>query len=371
MKRSVVIGVTALIAGMLLAITAVAAPFRDYRQAAADQYTTSTPTTTVGVTVTAGVTTPVTGADTGTPTTPTDDGGGVAPDDATGQGDPAGDEDDGSGAAPAQDDGAGTGAPGTQAPRGAGAGAGDGRGTVALLTVGPPSTKLGQTILAQIGLPAWGADAADLDVNALGDAAAGTPFAGIGEGDLDMDKLRGLATRIGGQAVVAEGLSVRLPDLLSSFQGTVKPITGIVLTHSKLADEDDQDIAEAFVRSFSQGAIKADIPVVGVELEDTTPSSVSFFKKIKGGSSVNDLDTAAGATSLQRLLGGAKPGHYGTGDDTDGATAPAISPDPASATVLDGGGSLSGSPLLVGLLLTMALLAGRALYTVTQRGRRA
>ncbi len=384
MKRSAVIGTTAMIAGLLLAITAFAAPFRDYDRAAGDQYTTTTvtpttttspttttpPTTTVGATVTVGgqsttggPTTVDTTGTTGTTPGTTDD----EPTTDTDTSSPGG-EDDGAGAAPDEDLGAG--APtGSGGGTGAGRGTGDGRGTIAFLTITTPPTNLGPSVLKVIGIPAWLASIDPLSVNTLGDIAAGTPFAGIGEGDLDMDKLRGLAKRLGGESVQAVGLSRELPDLLRDFEGLVKPLTGLVLAHQKLDDADDRAIAEAFQRSFARGAVLADIPVIGVELKDSDPSSISYFKKIKGVSSVDNIDTATGQESLMRLLGGAKPGHYGSQKDADALQPPRIVPDTAAAPVTDGSGSLSGSPLLVGLLLTMALLSGRALVTVTRRAR--
>jgi len=395
MKRSVVIGVTALIAGLLLAITAFAAPFRDYDRAAGDQYTTTntTPTNTTGATVTVGQTVTVGSAvagasnssngptvPAGTATTPVsgqggptggsdeDEGAGVAPDDDAGSGAP--DEDDGSGAAPDEDSGAGAPLGNTGAANGgSGSGRGSDRSNYAFLSIDVPDIELSRTVTSTLGVPVWSGILDGLDVNAVGDAAAGTRFAGLGEGDVDVDNLRGFARLQGGDIVGGAGLSSRLPDLLAAFEGKTEPIDGLILARKRLTDADARLLAETFQRAFGRGAVLEDIPVIGVELNGTDRSSIPYFKKIKGISTIDDVNTKRGRQSLVRLMAGAKVGHYGRRESASAAQPPRISPSQTSNPILDGGGSLSGSPLLVGLLLTMALFGGRALVTVMQRSR--
>lgn len=374
MKRSVVIAFTALVAGLFLAISATAGPFRGYDRAADDQYTTTTPTTTVGATVTVGGqgTTPTTTPTTSTSTTPTAEPT-VDPtdDDSDTAGEDDGGEDDGSGAAPDEDSGAG--APTGTTPSTTGAGTGTGRGDgapaprIALLSVGSPDPALAGSILRVTGPLAWSGRADGIDVNALGDLAAGTPFAGLGEGDLDMDKLRGLAGLLGRDSARGSGLASSLGSLLPDFAGTSRALVGLVLTHERLEDADDRLIAESFMRSFARSAEQQDIPVIGVELHESDPSSVPFFKKIKGISSVDDLDTEQGRESLVRLLAGAKPGHYGRQDTASAEQAPRVDPVSSASVVRDADSTLGGSPLLVGLLLTMVLLAGRSVLAVARR----
>lgn len=375
MSRKLLVALVALIAGSTLAVAATAAPFRGYDRAAGDQYTT---TTTVTVTATATVggqgttaTPPPAAPTTSTPATETPSTVTPAGSDPDGS-DTAPDETSGAGAAPDEDAGAGTPVDsGTGIGSGsaaAGRGAGSGRGSVAVLTIGAPDPELGGILGRILGLPAWAADAGTLNVNALGDAATGTPFAGLGAGDLDDDKLAGLGRLLGRSTGTASGISASLPDLFATFDGAVTPLTGLVLVRSELDDDNRQAVADDFVRAFARGVVRTPVPVVGVELRDTDPSNISFFKKIKGASSVDDLDTAKGQESLKRLLAGAKPGHYGTDEDADARQAPAIDPAAASNVLVERGGSLSDSPLLLGLLLTLSLLAGRALFGVA-RGR--
>ncbi len=162
MKRSAVIAVTAMVAGLLLAITAVAAPFRDYGRAAGDQYTTPTTTTVVTTTTTTGggggATVTVAGQATvggesggpttvpTTETTPDEDGGPTTTDSTPDDGN----DDDGA-AAPAGDGGAvGPGGGSGALPR-----TGDGRGTIAFMSVTDPPEGLGSAVLNVIGIPAW------------------------------------------------------------------------------------------------------------------------------------------------------------------------------------------------------------------------
>jgi len=387
MKRSVIVGTTALLAGLLLAITAFAAPFRSYDRAAGDQYTTTHPNPPACTNTTGSAPEHNPNCQTTTAAAPTSAIAGQSATSRDGQGTPtpvgprgarsdslAATETDESGVASDEDSGAGAGS--GSAPSGAnGAGSGGGsaqeaaRSTIAYLFVGDQPKALAPTLIKITGIPAWAGATTDLDATALDRLAAGTPFAGLGATPVDLRKLRGLARLVGADSVPATGISGRLPDLVEVFVGAVKPIGGLVLARTKIADAGDRRNAEAFQRAFAVGALRSDIPVVGVELNRSRPSSIAYFKKIRGASSVDDVDTKRGAISLSRLLAGAKPGHYGRRDSATAPVPPTIAAAAASASLQDGGGSLGGSPLLVGLLLTMALLAGRALVTVVQRTR--
>lgn len=373
MKRSVIVGATALVAGLLLAITAFSAPFRSYDRAAGDQYTTPPGCTNGNGNAgennpNCGTTsTPPPGCENGNggarnpncppaPTTAvagqsaaarTGDVEGVS---ASGGGSP---EPAVSGTAPDEAQSV-AGAPGGAGGGSPGSGSGSGRAaaasTLAFLFVGEQPDKLGATLLKLTGQPTWAA--------AVTDASA-----------LRTDRLTGLARGLGGDTVTASGISGRLPDLVDVFDGAVKPITGIVLARTAIADPAERRRSEAFQRAFAAGALQADIPVIGVELNGTSPSSIPYFKAIKGASSIDDIDTRRGAVSLSRLLAGATPGHFGRQASARASTPPTIDARAASSPLQEGGGSLGDSPLLVGLLLTMALLGGRALVGVVRRTR--
>lgn len=384
MKRSVIVGVTALVAGLLLAITAFSAPFRSYDRAAGDQYTTPPPacTNTTGNTENNpncnATTPPRPGCENpnasennpncrvaaqSAPTTPPGEVKGAE----TSGGTPG--ETD---TAPSETGGVERARSGVKGDRAGGAGvSGSGvlgadgaadRSNIAYLFVGGQPDALSPTLIGITGVPAWLAVVLDPDVTALAGSPAAVPAAG------DIDGLRRLARRLGADSVPASGISARLPAVSDLFDGAVKPITGLVLARTRIADAGARRSAEAFQRAFAAGALRADIPVVGVELNRSSPSSIAYFKTIKGASSVDDIGTRRGAVSLTRLLAGATPGHYGRQESARSATPPVISADTTSS-LQDGGGSLGGSPLLVGILLTMALLGGRALVGVVQRTR--
>lgn len=371
MLRSAVIGVLAVVAGLVLSIGAFAAPFRAF-QAAEDQYTTPTTTTTPGTTTTAPGTTPpavtttvgvTVGRTTSTPTTPAtpkperdDDRAGTL-DASGGGGDPV--APNRSGVSPAN--ASGTGAPGTGTGAGTGSGSGggstigtpDGRSNIAFLSIGDAPDKLRLAFIeATGGLPQW---SADVDRATRDDRLTGKRM------------LKGMATPLGTGSVGADATAKQLPDLLDRFDGTVEPIVGLVLARRELPTDAEQQRGDAFVKAFAAGAVKQGIPVVGIDLKGTDPNNTPYFKSIEGVSSVDDIDTKAGKESLVRLLAGAKPGHYGTDENAAAKTPPAVSADRSAATFSSGTGDQS--PLTVLLLLALMGLSARALLTVGRRAR--
>jgi hypothetical protein len=84
---------------------------------------------------------------------------------------------------------------------------------------------------------------------------------------------------------------------------------------------DDLEATTSLMEGLVGGLDSAGIPVVGVASSDAPPEIVELYRDL-GISSVDDVDAQAGRLALALLLGGAEPGHYGVGDDTDGVVPP-------------------------------------------------
>jgi Copper transport outer membrane protein, MctB len=100
------------------------------------------------------------------------------------------------------------------------------------------------------------------------------------------------------------------PSLFSSYSGVLGSVGAIVIVR------DDGSIpkgAVAQTASFETGLVSdlaADgVPVVGVELTDTTPSQIGWYQQERLAS-VDDLDDISGRTALVYALAGAH-GNYG------------------------------------------------------------
>jgi hypothetical protein len=103
----------------------------------------------------------------------------------------------------------------------------------------------------------------------------------------------------------------------------------VVLTWMPPEEEDEPDEQAAadleattsLMDGLVAGLDSAGIPVVGVASTGAAPEVVELYRD-HGISSVDDVDDQAGRLALALLLGGAEPGHYGVGEDTDGVVPP-------------------------------------------------
>lgn len=329
-------------------------PFTDSRQAAGDQY---------GVTAESAPPTP--------PTTPAESGVAGAGDTGTGAdgGSVAEDRDggpSGAGERGATDD-ASRSTPGRSGSARRAAPQAAGRTTLGFIHLNDRDPELDEFLRLLLGAPSISVDLDELDERMLGELTAGTPFAGLGGGDIDDEKLAAYAKALGADLVTGGPLAVRFARALDA-DGVVRPITALVASRNVDGLSDSQKaIADAMLAGILEGALTKDVPVVGVEKSDTDPSNVAFFKKIKGLSIVDDVETPTGQASLKALVAGATPGHYGTEKGADAAAAPTIDPDTSSAVVSGSGDGGGVSLVLVIGICALALVAGRLVATRLRR----
>jgi hypothetical protein len=151
-----------------------------------------------------------------------------------------------------------------------------------------------------------------LSVESLANAAAGTRYAGLANGDdqlwEDFGKRMGVQlTRPGGKLLSR----VRRP-LFSQVAGATGPYDGIVLARNPSSDikGDDLHRMNAFEKGLTEGLTSGNVPVVGVEHSDADPSQVKWYRD-NGLSSVDNLDQTAGQAALVFLLAGNTDGAFG------------------------------------------------------------
>jgi hypothetical protein len=87
----------------------------------------------------------------------------------------------------------------------------------------------------------------------------------------------------------------------------------------------DAKISAEFESGLIAGVASEDVPAVGVELSDTEPSQIAWYKT-ENLASVDDLDTIAGRVALALALAG-DHGAYGVKSTAD-ALLPAVVSSP-------------------------------------------
>jgi hypothetical protein len=101
-------------------------------------------------------------------------------------------------------------------------------------------------------------------------------------------------------------------SLFSSYSGALDPVAAVVLVRDEPSLPTPLSAQTAtFESSLAAGLSASGIPVVGVQLTDTTPSQVPWYSS-QQLTSVNDVDDIAGRTALVYALAGAR-GSYGIG----------------------------------------------------------
>jgi hypothetical protein len=104
---------------------------------------------------------------------------------------------------------------------------------------------------------------------------------------------------------------------MSAFDGQLGKLEGLVVMRSEptgMSTEQAQASA-AFESGLIAGVTAVGVPVVGVELSNTEPSQVPWYKSM-GISSVDDLDALAGQAALVYALTGSH-GAYGVKSSAD------------------------------------------------------
>ncbi len=377
--RQVLIGVVALVLGAIPALALAADSGRD---AAADQYgtttspTTTTPTNTVGITVTVGATTPTIEEAVTTPTTT----------------EPVEEENESENEEQEETPARTTAEQGTGAANGAASGAaGLSCGRVAYIGLSPLRTNVVEDAEEVAPDVAFKADIDEpLDPKEIAALTKGTEWEGA---ESDNKKLKAFGEAVAFALPDGEPLAVRaLPVLSKISEGTVSgQLRAIIFTHRPVKLEGEQDSArDAFidglieglrqVRVASSGPELIPFPIVGIEFTATKPSTIPFFKN-REVPTVDNVQSDEGKASFANLLVGTR-GHYGTKKTAeDGENAPA--PDPRAltcrpdATVRLGEllrvatGGVPGGGTSIGILLLLGLaIAGGGLALVERKTRR-
>ncbi|MEA2141689.1 MAG: hypothetical protein QOI64_119 [Solirubrobacteraceae bacterium] len=163
---------------------------------------------------------------------------------------------------------------------------------------------------------------APLELDALARLAVGTRYEDIAQ---EPELLGDLGERIGEQIIQGGRLIGTLrPELLSSSNGELTAVEGVVIARSPAADRLEGAAAQhakSFVDGLTRGLRLARAPAVGVEQRATDPSQVRWYVEHELAS-VDNVDQVAGMASLVFALAGEADGHYGVK-----STADALLPD--------------------------------------------
>jgi hypothetical protein len=109
----------------------------------------------------------------------------------------------------------------------------------------------------------------------------------------------------GGPRVNRELISRVRASLLSAFDGQLTRLEGIVVMRAEPTGMSAQqgEASAAFESGLLAGVAAVGVPAVGVELSNTKPSQVPWYRE-KGIASVDDLDDLAGQAALDYALAG-------------------------------------------------------------------
>jgi Copper transport outer membrane protein, MctB len=161
-------------------------------------------------------------------------------------------------------------------------------------------------------------------LNAAGIAAQATGYRYTALAS-DASLTKEFGVRIGTQFVSGGQLLERVhTSLLSSYDGELGKLEGLVIVRSDPANMSEQDtkITNEFNSGLIEGAVAAGVPVVGVELTTTEPSQIPWYKA-EDLASVDDLDTVAGRAALALALSG-DHGAYGVKSTADALLPPVV-----------------------------------------------
>lgn len=185
--------------------------------------------------------------------------------------------------------------------------------TIGVLFLGGSSNTVNtlvRTAVAQAGgnVPTVVAVREPLALAEISHLAAGTHYAPLTTSTTLVESFGDLIGRqlvSGGPRVGRELISRVRTSLLSAFDGQLTRLEGLVVMRAEPAgmSADQSEASAAFQSGLLAGVTAAGVPAVGVELSDTQPSQVPFYRG-KGISSVDDLDNLAGQAALDYALAG-------------------------------------------------------------------
>ncbi len=209
--------------------------------------------------------------------------------------------------------------------------------TIGLLFLGNSSDRvdgLVRSAVTQAGgsLATVAAVREPLDLQGIGHEAAGTHYASLAGSTALIQRFGELAGRqlvSGGPLVGRELISRVRSSLWSAFDGQLEKLNGLVVVRSDPAGmgPEQSEAAAAFESGLLTGVAAAGVPAIGVELTETDPSQVPWYRS-RRLSSVDDLETPAGRTALVYALAGAR-GTFGlkpTADSLLPSTPTAVHP---------------------------------------------
>ena len=153
------------------------------------------------------------------------------------------------------------------------------------------------------------------DLESLDSELAETRFAGLAD---EGDMLEAFSKGVGRQLVLGGPLLDRVRgQLLSRASGSFGALDGLIVVRDQPAnlDGEDRSATSALEAGILDAATATRIPVVGVEREDSDPSSIGFLSS-HGLSTVDDLDAVAGWVAMVFALLGAE-GNFGVKETAD------------------------------------------------------
>ena len=147
-----------------------------------------------------------------------------------------------------------------------------------------------------------------LELSGIAREAAGTHFAPLASSTQLLESFGDLIGRqlvSGGQVVNHELISRVRASLLSAFDGQLTRLEGVVVMRAEPTgmSAEQSEAAASFESGMLAGVAAVGVSAVGVELSDTNPSQIPWYRG-KGLSSVDDLDDLAGQAALDYALAG-------------------------------------------------------------------
>jgi Copper transport outer membrane protein, MctB len=207
--------------------------------------------------------------------------------------------------------------------------------SVGLVFLGGSSNTINtlvRTAVAQAGgnVPTVVAVREPLDLPEISHEVAGTHYAPLASSTALVERFGDLIGRqlvSGGPRVERELISRVRTSLLSAFDGQLTHLEGVVVMRAEPAgmSADQSEASAAFEAGLLAGVAAVGVPVVGVELSNTEPSQIPWYRG-KGIASVDDLDNLAGQAALDYALAGSR-GTFGVK-----ATADSLLPSVATST---------------------------------------
>jgi hypothetical protein len=158
-----------------------------------------------------------------------------------------------------------------------------------------------------------------LNLAGIAKAAAGTHYAELASSTALLEHFGELVGRqlvSGGQLINRELVSRVKGALFSALDGSLTHLEGLVVMRAEPKQQSAETEASAkFESGVLKGVQAASVPAVGVELTETEPSQIPWYKS-QGISSVDDLDQTSGQAALAYALAGAK-GAFGVKSTAD------------------------------------------------------